>query len=62
MVRCHEGDTLGLFWYVRNVSCNVPIGSSYFGIESELSNAGTPVCRMRSIRSSRYESARVRTE
>jgi hypothetical protein len=46
MVRCHGGDMFGLFRHVWNVLCDVPIGSTYFGIKSELSNAETPKHRL----------------
>ena len=40
--RC-EGDVFGLFWHVWNLLCDVLIGSTYFGIKSELLNTKTPV-------------------
>ena len=47
MVCCCEGDTLGLFWHCRRVTCGVPIGPAHFGIETEAQermSTGNSVC------------------
>ena len=35
MVRCREGDALGLFRHCGRVTCDSPIGPACFGIETE---------------------------